>query len=302
MNINLLLEDFCLQKQYIEKQSPVTIAGYRQKIKFFFQQTNLSDPNTLNKNMVLSFFMNGSMERKWTSRTFIAYYHNLVVFFRWCVENGHLSENYVEGMKLPKREKLLPKRLKKEDAFKLLELVYNYPYTQEYLRYRNYALFSVFLFAGLRKSEALNLRMEDVDIENRTIFVRQGKGGKDRIIPMSITLAHSLTRYVSEREKARKTCTELFTSSNKDHGFTIHGLKHFVDDFKRVTGFDFTIHKLRHTFATLMLEGGCDIFSLSKMLGHSDIKTTTVYLSASAEHLREQVTKHPMNNLYSTSA
>ena len=59
----------------------------------------------------------------------------------------------------------------------------------------------------------------------------------------------------------------------------------------------FTIHKLRHTFATLMLEGGVDIYSLSKMMGHSDIKTTTIYLSASAEHLRSQMTKHPLNDL-----
>ena len=59
----------------------------------------------------------------------------------------------------------------------------------------------------------------------------------------------------------------------------------------------FTIHKLRHTFATLMLEGGVDIYSLSKMMGHSDIKTTTIYLSASAELLRSQMTKHPLNDL-----
>jgi site-specific recombinase XerD len=59
----------------------------------------------------------------------------------------------------------------------------------------------------------------------------------------------------------------------------------------------FTIHKLRHTFATLMLEGGCDIYSLSKMMGHTDIKTTTIYLAASAEHLRGQMMKHPLNDL-----
>ncbi len=52
---------------------------------------------------------------------------------------------------------------------------------------------------------------------------------------------------------------------------------------------------LRHTFATLMLEGGCDIYSLSKMMGHSDIKTTTIYLAATVEHLRSQIEKHPLN-------
>ncbi|PIR01190.1 MAG: hypothetical protein COV66_01890 [Nitrospinae bacterium CG11_big_fil_rev_8_21_14_0_20_45_15] len=61
------------------------------------------------------------------------------------------------------------------------------------------------------------------------------------------------------------------------------------------SGIYFYTHQLRHTFATLMLEGGCDIFSLSKMMGHSDIKTTTIYLAASAKHLQEQMEKHPLN-------
>jgi site-specific recombinase XerD len=62
-------------------------------------------------------------------------------------------------------------------------------------------------------------------------------------------------------------------------------------------GVDFSPHKLRHTFATLMLQGQCDLFSLSKMMGHSDIKTTTIYLSATAEHLKSQINHHPLNFL-----
>ena len=75
------------------------------------------------------------------------------------------------------------------------------------------------------------------------------------------------------------------------------GLKNLAVQLRKASKINFTIHKLRHTFATLMLEGGCDIYSLSKMMGHSDIKTTTIYLSASTEHLRLQMTKHPLNNL-----
>ena len=58
----------------------------------------------------------------------------------------------------------------------------------------------------------------------------------------------------------------------------------------------FHLHTLRHTFATLMLEGGCDIFALSKMMGHSDIKTTTIYLAASPQHLRAQIAKHSLSH------
>jgi site-specific recombinase XerD len=65
---------------------------------------------------------------------------------------------------------------------------------------------------------------------------------------------------------------------------------------RQSSGLKFTLHKLRHTFATLMLEGGCDIYSLSKLMGHENINTTTIYLAASAEHLRAQIAKHPLDN------
>jgi len=175
--------------------------------------------------------------------------------------------------------------------------VHNYPYGYTFLRCRNHAIFSTFIFAGLRKQELLTLKFTDIDIENLTIFVRQGKGKKDRIIPMTYTLAQSLKRYLEYRKKLNKTCPEFFTSLNRNQGFTDTGLKRLVEQIRKASGVTFTVHKLRHTFATLMLEGGCDIYSLSKMMGHSDIKTTTIYLYASAEHLRSQMTKHPLNEL-----
>ena len=150
----------------------------------------------------------------------------------------------------------------------------------------------------MRKAELLNLRYTDVDLENRTVFVHHGKGGKDRIIPISFTLVQILERYLTERKRLKKTCPEFFTSLNRNQGFTGSGLKRMLNRIKKASGIHFGTHKLRHTFATLMLEGGCDIYSLSKMMGHSDIKTTTIYLSASAEHLRSQVMKHPLNHSF----
>ena len=153
----------------------------------------------------------------------------------------------------------------------------------------------MFIFAGLRRQELLKLKYADVDLENFTIFVRQGKGNKDRIIPMSTTLAQTLKKYIEERKRLNRTCPEFFVSLNRNSGYSSDGLKHLVRQLNETTGIKFNVHKLRHTFATLMLEGGCDIYSLSKMMGHSDIKTTTIYLSASVEHLRAQIVKHPMN-------
>jgi site-specific recombinase XerD len=211
------------------------------------------------------------------------------------MKQGYLEKNPILDIEKPKMEKKLPTKLTKQATMQLLEIVYNYPYEYRFLRYRNHAIFSTFIFAGIRKQELLNLKFADIDLENLTLFVRQGKGKKDRIVPISFTLAQSLKKYLEERKRLNKTNPEFFSSLRGNTGFTESGLKKLVDQARKSSGITFTVHKLRHTFATLMLEGGCDIFSLSKMMGHSDIKTTTIYLAASAEHLRAQMTKHPLN-------
>lgn len=276
---------------------PATIRRYRQAINLYSRLADISEIEQVTEDNVREFFFNGRTKRNWKPNSFICFYHSLLVFFKWCVNEKYLTKNPIEDLEIPKVEKRLPSCLTKQDAFKLIEIVYNYPYDFKYLRYRNHAIFSTFIFSGLRKKELLNLKYTDVDVENLSIFVNQGKGGKDRIIPMCYTLAQSLKRYLDERKRLNKTCPEFFASLNLNSGFTDMGLRNLVRKIKVASKINFTVHKLRHTFATLMLTGGCDIYSLSKMLGHSDIKTTTIYLSASAEHLRSQMTKHPLNDL-----
>ncbi len=261
------------------------------------------NPKTLedfnNPTIIRSFFFNGRMKRKWSSGTYLTYLGALSVFVSWCITNGFIQakENEVKKIEKPKLEKRIPPKLSKQQAMKILESIFNYPYAYRYLRYRNHAIFATFLFAGLRRSELIRLKMTDVDLENMTLHIRQGKGKKDRMIPMSFTLTQILLDYLKERKRLLKTCPEFFASMNRNLGITTHGLKHMVNTFRKVTGLKFHLHQLRHTFATLMLEGGCDIYSLSRMMGHSDIKTTTIYLRASAEHLRGEMRKHPLNHI-----
>ena len=297
MDIEILAAQFYDHSAFILGYSKMTIKRYRHVIRYYCRITNVRTIGEVTEENVRSLLYYGRTERKWKVNTFICFHKSLKVFFKWCIAHGHLPKNPVDAIEIPKLERRLPYNFNKQEALKLLEIVYNYPYDYKYLRYRNHAIFATFIFAGLRKQELLNLKFTDVDVENLTIFVSQGKGNKDRIIPMSFTLAQSLKRYVEERKQLQKTCTTFFASLNRNMGFTDIGLKRLVEKMKEASKLKFTVHKLRHTFATLMLEGGCDIYSLSKMMGHSDIKTTTIYLAASAEHLRGQMGKHPLNNL-----
>src|SRR5207244_419401 len=119
---------------------------------------------------------------------------------------------------------------------------------------------------GLRKSELLNLKLADVDLEGLSIFVHCGKGKKDRIVPISESLAAILVRYIEERRRRHKTCPEFFARDDTNTGLSDEVLRRVISIVRRSLGVSFTVHQLRHTFATLMLEGGCDIYSLSRML------------------------------------
>jgi len=296
MNVLILLEQFCEYSQFIRGYSKDTIRRYRYVVSCFCKFTDITNIEEVSDDKIRALFYFGRTQRKWSVNTFIIYHKSLLVFFRWCVSQGVITKNPILDIEVPKLEKKLPPKLNKQTALKLLEVVYNYPYGCTFLRCRNHAIFSMFLSTGLRKQELLNLKFTDVDIDNLTLFIRQGKGNKDRIVPITDTLGFTLKKYLDERRKLNKTNPEFFSSVRGNTGFTVSGLKKLVEQLRASSGISFTIHKLRHTFATLMLEGGCDIYSLSKMMGHSDIKTTTIYLAASAEHLRSQMTKHPLNN------
>ena len=296
MEISYLLNRFCDYSSFMRGYSPDTIKRYRQVTGMFCRHAEITQIEDVSDNNVKEYFFHGRTVRSWSVGTFITQHKSLIVFFRWCVKEGHMKYNFVEDLELPKQEKRLPPKLSRQEAERLLEVIYNYPYSYKYLRGRNHAIFATFIFAGLRKKELLNLKLADVDLENMSLFVRQGKGAKDRIVPICRKLAESLERYLIERKRLKKTCPEFFASLNHNMGLTVDGLDHLVKSIREASKIQFSIHKLRHTFATLMLEGGCDIYSLSKMMGHSDIKTTTIYLAATAEHLRSQMNKHPLND------
>ncbi|MCI5051235.1 MAG: tyrosine-type recombinase/integrase, partial [Candidatus Pacebacteria bacterium] len=225
MDILIIAEQFHDHSKFIRGLSKQTLKNYKDVIKFFAKSIEVSDVNEITDKIVREFFIYGRMQRNWKPKTFFSYHKILIVFFRYCITNGYMTYNFAEDIECPKMSKALPKKIPTDDALRLLEIIMNYPFTNNFLRYRNHAIFSTFIYTGLRRSELLNLKVVDVDIENRTIFVRNGKGAKDRILPMSHTLAQRLTRYIQERKKRNKTCPEFFASNNKNKGFTDSGLR-----------------------------------------------------------------------------
>ena len=281
----------------LKGHSRFTMRRYCHSVMFLAKCTDVHELSELSLELVRGFFLTGSSERGWKPHTFRTYRRGLVSFFRWCIERGLLTTNLAEEIEQPRVGLRLPRGLKRHQALDVLRAVDEHPYMEPFAKLRARAVFGTMMLAGLRRNELLNLESTDVDLEAREILVRWGKRDKERVIPMCDALHEILSNYWKERTARGCSTAKFFCDLTGQHPMSVTGVRRMVHTIRRATGLHFSSHPLRHTFATLMLEGGCDLYALSRMMGHSDIKTTTIYLAASTEHLRAQVSKHPLGSL-----
>jgi site-specific recombinase XerD len=145
------------------------------------------------------------------------------------------------------------------------------------LRLRNRALVELVYSAGLRSAEAVGLDLVDVDFEQELVHVRRGKGGKDRVVPLGEEAADWIARYLRDArpELARGANDALFLSTT--------GRRLDTSTLRRLAPHP---HRLRHAFATHLLEGGADLRTIQELLGHSSLSTTQVYSHVDARRLR----------------
>jgi site-specific recombinase XerD len=284
--------DYCLVFKGNTKQ---TIRWYKESIKYLVEHSKAEKISDISKHTVEDWLLWGKLERDWAPKTIRNRLQSLSLFFEWCVQEKYMPENPCANIPKPKLPKRIPKHLSKEQALKLLDWARHFKYDYTFERKRGVAIIAMFIYTGIRLEELRELKMQDIDFSERTVFVKSGKGEKDRVVPMSLRLMEILEEYIKDRKRMKKESIYFFTALRSDEQMGEKVIPRLVKRLREKSGVYFYPHLLRHTFATLMLEGGCDLFSLSKMMGHSDIKTTTIYLSATVTHLQEQILKHPLN-------
>ncbi|HEX4521246.1 MAG TPA: tyrosine-type recombinase/integrase [Gaiellaceae bacterium] len=145
------------------------------------------------------------------------------------------------------------------------------------LALRNQALFELIYSAGLRTGEAVGLDLGDVDYEQEHVLIRHGKGAKERVVPLGEEAARRVSRYVHESrpQLARGAENALFLSAR--------GRRLDTSTLRRLMAHP---HRLRHSFATHLLEGGADLRTIQELLGHASLSTTQIYSHVSAKRLR----------------
>ena len=173
----------------------------------------------------------------------------------------------------PRRGRRLPDAPRKEEVEGLLERLEG----EGPIAVRNRALVELVYSAGLRSAEAVGLDLGDVDVERELVHVRRGKGDKERVVPLGEEAAHWLARYLREARPA------LARGANDALFLSVRGRRLDTSALRRLVPHP---HRLRHAFATHLLEGGADLRTIQELLGHSSLSTTQVYSHVDARRLR----------------
>jgi site-specific recombinase XerD len=213
-----------------------------------------------------------------------SYYNQALCALRFLYHVTLGKKWVLDGVVFPKQQKKLPVVLSPAEVTQFFAAIPG-------LKYR--AILMTAYAAGLRVSEVVALRVDDIDSRRMVIRVRQAKGRKDRYVMLSPRLLEILRQYW----KAARPTQCLFPGQEPDKPLSASAVHHACRDARRAAGLDkhITVHTLRHSFATHLLEAGTNIRTIQILLGHSSLRTTAVYTHVSAAALK--ATQSPLDRL-----
>ena len=227
------------------------------------------------------------MKRELGRATIRLHFAALRSFFKFLTRRRGLELNPLLEVQLPKNERSLPVVLTLQHVETLLALPLTYPHEQQapvWAGERDAAILETFYTAGLRLHELVNLNVQDYDIYHDTLRVL-GKGQKVRLCPLGSHAIAALQRY---RQKAGVHEGPLFISKRRTR-LSTRAVSDVLQKYLKASGIPVkaTPHKLRHSFATHLLNNGADLRSVQELLGHSSLSTTQIYTHVSTERMQQ---------------
>jgi len=270
-----------------ENKSPKTIQGYESTLRnfsWYCQQQQFPEVQQLTAIHIRHFIWYlGSELHRWdinkpspqhvaSNTTINDYFRSLSTFFNWLEKEALVLDNPFKKLKTPKADNNIIQALTTSEIERLFKACSG----ESILDIRNRAILSVFLDTGLRLSELINPTLEDVNMDDGSIVVRHGKGGKPRIVRIGNKAQKALWKYTMYR---KGNSNKLFLNLSCEP-FDFYGVAIFLKRVGDKAKVKVHAHQLRHTFAISFLRAGGDVFSLQYLLGHSTLTMTQRYLQS----------------------
>ena len=289
--IDNLIEEF-LRYLLIDKgYSKNTISSYKQDLDKFSKYFKNKDINSIDTNGLKDYIRSLNLNEKSISRIISC----LKSFYKFLIIEKIVKNNPTDGLYMPKIKKSLPNILSIEDVDKLLNIKLDDDFS-----YRNKAMIELMYATGLRVSELVNLKINDIDFSQDIIRI-VGKGSKERIVPIGDYSKDYLEAYIYKHRAnlLKKYQSEYIFLNNHGKQMTRQGFFKIIKKIATDVGIisEISPHTLRHSFASHLLKYGADLRTIQELLGHSDISTTQVYTHIANEELRKNYNEyHPHGN------
>ena len=289
------LADAFLLAQQVKNYSERTLDTRRYALTLFLQwaqERDLKRPAAITKPILESYQRHLWNYRKKDGKplsvgTQIGRLTAIRQLFKWLCKENLLDADPAAHLEMPKEERRLP-----EDTLSEAEVaaVLNVPDIGDPLGVRDRAMLELLYSTGLRRTELARLELRDLNADRKTLFVRKGKGGKDRVVPVGKQALEWIARYLDETRPLLQIDMQeqaLFLTGY-GRGFRPNSLGNLVTKtVRKALGNRGSCHLLRHACATHMHEHGADIRVIQQLLGHAKLETTQVYTEVSIKQLRE---------------
>ena len=281
--INEYLEYLKYQKNY----SDYTVLNYKNDILEFFDYLSRESLNykTIEYSDIRFYLMylkeekhddNSSVSRKLSS---------LRGLYKYLANEKIVKSNVFSLVNAPKKSKKLPRYFEYNE----LEELFLVPDTNTSLGQRDLLLLEMLYATGVRVGELVNIKVKDIDL-GRTNIIILGKGNKERFVTYGEYCEDILKQYLSDGYiLLNKTGSDYLFLNNNGGNLTERGVRYILDELIKKTSINKKIspHMIRHSFATHLLNEGCDLLTVQKLLGHESIKATQVYTHVTTDRLRE---------------
>jgi len=209
------------------------------------------------------------------------------MFFNWLYEQNHIPVNPAKELELPKLPQQLPMNYM---SIEEVEQLLSTPDINNPIGLRNRTMMEVLYSTGIRRAEVLNLKLFDVDYGRGMLMIREGKGRKDRVVPIGKRALDWIGYYLSGSRTiiSRNELNEYLFITNSGGAIRPVTLTKLMHNYLKESGVNKTgsVHIMRHTAATLMLDNGADIRHIQELLGHASLTTTQLYTHVSIKKLK----------------
>lgn len=255
---------------------------------------------SVSQRSIIEYLVFASFERENSPTTRMRKLSSLRSFFHYCFTKHIIDVNPTADIDSPKKAKTLPKYLTVEEAVHLLETVENDKESKTLLR--DYAIITLFLNTGMRLSELVGLNLHSFNSDLTQVKVL-GKGNKERVIYLNTAATRATEAYLRQRLDPRyiRTDTQAFFLSGREKRISSKTVQWMVYRYLELAGYKekhLSVHKLRHTAATLMYQSGkVDIRVLKDVLGHEQLNTTQIYTHIVDKNIEDAVANNPLADI-----